>query len=207
MKARNNQKVEGQISFHDLGDWWFTSFTEDERKYIDDRCQPMGHPHTLTQGNYLKMEGETPDTGIFLNGHTTWFRNKSDVSILQRIQEKIDELGNSSPLVGVEYLRGRHFVTYVKDVKNFKKAGKLEEAEKLLLELVEVNEQVEKVDKQGVAPWYYGELAKIYRKKKYYAKEVSILSRFAKQRHARGVMPKKLLERLDKAKALFKKKK
>lgn len=81
----------------------------------------------------------------------------------------------------VGYVRGRHFVTYAKDVKNLKRTGKLYEAEKLLLELVEATEQVSKVDGLGVAPWYYEELAKIYRKKKYYAKEVSILKRFAKR--------------------------
>lgn len=208
MEAINNQKVEGEILFHDLVDWWLTSFTEDERKYIDDRYQPMGRPpHTLTQGKYLKREGETLDTGIFLNGLSTWFRNKTDVSVLQRVEEKIDGLGVSRPLVGVGYVRGRHYVTYVKDVKKIKSAGKLEEAEKLLLVLVDATEQVDNVEKQGVAPWYYEELAKIYRKNKDYLKEVSILKRFSKQRHGKGVAPKKLLGRLDKVKALLEKEK
>ena len=46
---------------------------------------------------------------------------------------------------------------------------------------------------------------KIYRKRKEYKKEVKILKRFAKQKHARGVKPKKLLERLEKAAELAKK--
>jgi hypothetical protein len=57
-------------------------------------------------------------------------------------------------------------------------------------------------EKIGVAPWYYGELAILYRKHKEYPKEVAILERFAKQKHSPGVMPAKLLERLEKAKKL-----
>jgi hypothetical protein len=61
------------------------------------------------------------------------------------------------------------------------------------------------VEKLGVAPWYYEELAKVYRKNKNYVQEVSILERFAKQKHGVGVKPKKLLERLEKAKLLLNK--
>ncbi len=211
MTTIKKPKVEGKIVFYDLVNWWFATFTEDERKYIDDRFQPMNQPlHTLTQGKYLKVEGLTGDegdAGIFLNGLATWFRKKADASILQRIEEKIDELGFSRPQVGVEYVRGRHYVTYVKDVISLKRAGMLEDAEKLLLELINATEQVDKVEKLGVAPWYYEELAIVYRKNKNYKKEVSILNRFSRKRHAPGVGPKKLLERLEKAKVLLEKEK
>jgi len=80
----------------------------------------------------------------------------------------------------------------------------VEEAEALLVKLVNATEEENEVEKAGVAPWYYEELAKIYRKEKDYAKEVSILKRFAKQRHGRGVKPEKLIKRLEKAKTLLK---
>ena len=105
------------------------------------------------------------------------------------------------------FLRGRHFTTYIQDVNNLKKSGNIAEAEKLLLELVNATEKESRVENTGVAPWYYEELAKIYRKTKDYQKEVSILERFSKQKHARGVGPKKLLERLEKAKKLANKEK
>lgn len=54
----------------------------------------------------------------------------------------------------------------------------------------------------GVAPWYYEQLAIIYRKQKDYLREIEILERFAKQKHAPGVTPQKLLERLEKARKL-----
>jgi len=39
------------------------------------------------------------------------------------------------------YYNGRHFTTYVSDVNNLKKSGKVEEAERLLLELVKATEE------------------------------------------------------------------
>ena len=100
------------------------------------------------------------------------------------------------------YYNGRHYTTYVNTVKNLKKSGELEEAERLLLELIAATEAESKAERSGVAPWYYEELAKVYRKQKEYAKEVAILERFAAQKHAPGVKPPRLLERLEKARHL-----
>ena len=206
MNKNNQQDVEGLILYHDLVEWWYTTFTEDERKYIDDSFQPMiQRAHTLTTGTFLKKEGEIIDTASFLNSLATWFRSKSDTSILKRIQEKIDEVGRERGIEGPGYVEGRDYVTYVKDVNELKKSGKIDDAERLLLRLVEATEKASKSKGEGVAPWYYEELAIIYRKKKEYDKEVYILKRFAKQTHARGVKPKQLLDRLEKAKALLRK--
>jgi len=54
-----------------------------------------------------------------------------------------------------------------------------------------------------VAPWPYEQLAIIYHRTKDYTSEVHILERFARQRHASGVKPAKLLERLEKARMLI----
>lgn len=206
MNNKGKQKIEGLILYYGLVDWWLSSFSEDERSYIDDRFKPMNMgPHTLTRGEFLKPIGETTDPASFLNSLATWFRAKSDSSIFNRIHKKIDDLGKKKPIDEPGYVDGRYFVTYVEDVKNLKKSGKFDEAEKLLLRLVIANEEVNRHERQGVAPWYYEELAKIYRKKKEYDKEVTILRRFANHKHARGVGPKKLLERLEKARALAEK--
>lgn len=206
MNIFKREKVGGQIAYHELTDWWLSTFTEAEREYIENRYQPMNaSPKSLTRGTVYKEEGKTIDTGMFLYGLATWFRSKSDASIYKRIHEKIDELGRTRPLSGAGYVRGRLYVTYVYDVENLKRLSKLEEAEKLLLELINAVEEQDKERNLGIAPWYYEELAKIYRKNKNFEQEVSILERFAKQKHALGVMPKKLLERLEKAKLLLNK--
>lgn len=193
-------KVEGLIAFYKLQEWWFSSFTHDEREYIDSRYQPMeAPPHTLTQGKILQREQPAPE---FLNSLNTWFRSKNDSAIAERIHQKLIELAKEHPVVKSGYYGGRHFTTYVRDFEILKKNKDLPELENLLIELVKATEAESEINDMGVAPAYYSELAILYRKQKEYTKEISILERFAKQKHARGVMPAKLLERLEKAKQI-----
>jgi len=101
------------------------------------------------------------------------------------------------------YVRGRHFTDYVETVKTLKRTGSLEEVEQLLLELINATEAESRRQKMGVAPWYYEEAAKLYRKRKDYAREVAIFERFAEHKHVPGASPPRLLERLEKAIVLF----
>jgi hypothetical protein len=100
------------------------------------------------------------------------------------------------------YVDGKHFTEYVEDVKDLKRAGDMDSAEPLLLRLVDATESECAVDGWGVAPWYYEQLAIVYRRQRLYDKEVAILERFAAQKHAPGVTPGQLMERLSRARAL-----
>ncbi len=94
---------------------------------------------------------------------------------------------------------GRHYTEYVDEATELKRQGKADEAAALLLALVDATEAEAKAEKIIVAPWYYEQLAIVYRGQKDYAAEVAILERYAKQPHG----PKnKLLDRLKKARAL-----
>jgi len=192
--------VEGLIAFYELQEWWFSSFTPDEREYIDNHYQPIGaSPHRLTQGKILERNQSAPE---FLNILNTWFKSSRDSTIAERIHQKLKELAAENPINRPGYYNGRHFTTYVRDFETLKKNGNFSDLENLLIELVKATEAESAIDCMGVAPAYYSELAILYRKQKDYAKEISILERFAKQKHARGVMPAKLLKRLDKVKKL-----
>ena len=96
------------------------------------------------------------------------------------------------------FYKEKHFTEYVAEVKSLTRENRLEDAEKLLLELINANESD---SKYGVAPWYYEKLTIIYRKKKDLNAEIAILERFARQKHAAGIKPPKLLARLEKLKA------
>jgi hypothetical protein len=96
------------------------------------------------------------------------------------------------------FYKGKHYTKYVDDVRYLIKENKLEDAEKLLIELVNATENESKRHNYGVAPWYYERLAVIYRKKKDKKSEMEILERFANQKHAPGATPPKLLARLEK---------
>jgi hypothetical protein len=106
-----------------------------------------------------------------------------------------DKQGRSGP----GYVRGRHFTSFVDVVKELRRAGREEDAERLLLELVEATEAENEVEGLGVAPWYYQQLAISYRKRGDLRSEIQTLERFACQKHAPGVMPPTLLDRLEKA--------
>jgi hypothetical protein len=94
------------------------------------------------------------------------------------------------------------FTEHVDEVRELRRQDRDEEAERLLLRLVEAVEAEAAAEGWGVAPWYYEQLAIIYRKRKDLDAEVSILERFARQRHAPGASPPKLLARLERARTL-----
>lgn len=96
-------------------------------------------------------------------------------------------------------LRGRHYTTYTDEVKTLRRHGQDDSAEKLLLELLEVVEAEASAQGWGVAPWYYEQLAIIYRKRKDSSAEVAVLERYAAAPHAPGAGPERLRERLEKA--------
>jgi hypothetical protein len=124
------------------------------------------------------------------------------VTIADRLYVKLQELGRDHPISGPGYYNGRHFTTFVREVEILKKRNNEHEVEDLLFELIKATEEECMKEKNGVAPWYYNELAVLFRKQKEYQKEVAILERFANQQHAPGAMPAKLLVRLEKAREL-----
>lgn len=99
----------------------------------------------------------------------------------------------------------KHYTDALETIKTLKKGGQDDELEKLLMWCIESTEAESRAEGCGVAPYYYEELAKLYRRKKNYHEEVRILERFAHQTHAPGVKPRKLLERLQRARALVSK--
>ncbi len=101
------------------------------------------------------------------------------------------------------FVGGRHYTEHVEEVKALKRAGRLNEAEELLLKLVATVEEEARAQGWGVAPWYYEQPAIIYRRRKDYAAEVAILKRYMAQPHAPGVGPQKLSERLKKVQHLL----
>lgn len=96
-------------------------------------------------------------------------------------------------------VRGKHYTDYVEDVKALKRHAALDEALLLLHELIDAVEKEAAVEDWGVAPWYYEQVAIICRKKRDLDGEITVLERFAAQKHAPGEAPQALLIRLEKA--------
>jgi hypothetical protein len=111
------------------------------------------------------------------------------------------ETNSATSSSGAGFVRGRHFTEYVEKVKTLHRNGQTSEAETLLLELVDATESESRAMGLGVAPWYYEQLAILYSKQGKPDKEIAVLERFARQAHAPGVSPPRLLERLERKRA------
>lgn len=125
---------------------------------------------------------------------------KSSEEILTELHTKhsrIEEAGS---------VEGLHYTDYVERVKELKREERYPEAISLLLNLVDATEAEARAAGQGwgVAPWYYEQLAIIYRKEKRFTDEVAILERYEAQPKAPGAGPSKLADRLAKARDLAK---
>lgn len=106
-------------------------------------------------------------------------------------------------------INGKYYTEYIDLVRKLKREKKHQEAIDLLLRLIDAVEREAKLDKSYggdgfCAPWYYEQLAIIYRKEKRYSEEVAILERLQKQNNYLHEIAKK---RLKKAKALQNKEK
>jgi hypothetical protein len=197
-------KVDGLLGYYGLADWWLTTFTPAEREHIEATYQPMGMrpgSHPLTQGKRASSQTATD----FLSGLASWFRKADDASIAVRIRAKMDELALTHPVTDPGYYGGRHNSTYGDDVTALKRSGDSVTLEQLLLGLVDATEAESRAKGSGwgVTPGWYQELAVLYRGRKDYVAEVAILERFKQQPHAPGVLPPRLLERLETAWALL----
>jgi hypothetical protein len=98
--------------------------------------------------------------------------------------------------------QGNHYTDFVDRVEQLTNEKKYEDAIQLLLTLVDATEKEARKTGGGAAPWYYEKLAIIYRKQKRYTDEIAILERFENQPRSPGALPKKLAERLVKARQL-----
>jgi hypothetical protein len=107
----------------------------------------------------------------------------------------------TKPATEPGFYQGKHYTTYIEQVKALKHADKLDKAERLLLALVTVVESENQTQQHGVAPWYYEQLAIIYRGRKDYTAEVAILERCQQQLYNRGGAL--FAERLETARALL----
>lgn len=91
--SRKKPKIQGEIGYYGLADWWLETFTEDEQKHIDDTFAPFsssGPIHRLIRGD---IQYSTQPIGLFLSGLAGWFsRTDRDRDIARRILAKAVEV-------------------------------------------------------------------------------------------------------------------
>jgi tetratricopeptide (TPR) repeat protein len=86
----SNNNPEGYIGYFNLKDWWFDTFTEEERKHMVDIFQPMGaSKDTLIKGKFELLGNNSPLS--FLTNLTGWFDNPRDRSLAYKIISKAEK--------------------------------------------------------------------------------------------------------------------
>jgi len=153
-----------------------------------------------------------------------WLKKMCGAPEKKSPQETMEEFNQQMAAVkSAGTVNDGHYTDSVEQIKFLKREGKNIEAIELLLKCVSATEAESKkansslkVDEKfsflnegrtdtawGVAPWYYEQLAILYRKEKQYSKEVEILEIYEKQEKAPGVGSQKLAKRLIKARELY----
>ena len=134
-----------------------------------------------------------------------------ELSILQRMPLSEVDLGAENHDLSVNLPIGttslidlsssKKYTDLVDEIKQLKRDKSYVEAERLLLVAIEACEEEAKNrgDSWGVAPWYYEQLAIIYRKQKMWNKEISVLERYESMPKYNGIGSSRLKERLQKA--------
>lgn len=131
-----------------------------------------------------------------LNRDKRLAKSKGSAFVISSAMDDIREAGS---------VDGEHYTGSVERVKQLKREGKNQEAIEILLRCVDATEAESQFAGKDwvVAPWYYEQLAILYRKEKLHQAEVSILERYASQAKRAGMGSEKLAERLLKAKDLI----
>jgi len=98
--------IRGRIGTLHLGAWWLSTFTEEERAYIEQKYDPT-REKGLTQGDV--DPGQSPTA--FLTLFSVWLTGPDGRPLAERVLQKADSLAGSSVL-------DRHFV-YSEMIKAF----------------------------------------------------------------------------------------
>jgi len=113
-RSNRTEKIEGLIGFFNLTDWWFATFSGEERDHIEATFKPLGislgdsaQSRPLTKGG-ISSTSETA-AGL-LWGLATWFTKKEDGEIARRILAKAVELASAQlpgPDINLKYRSNR----------------------------------------------------------------------------------------------------
>jgi hypothetical protein len=191
------QPVEGLLGYFHLGDWWLRMFTPTEREHIEFMYVPLGSTaRPLTQGRFTYAPQSAAD---FLSNLGTVFEVENP-PLAERIRAKVIALGGE-PYPG--YLNGRRYSSYAAEVTQLRRDGDLVKAEQLLLALIATVETEARIKLSYVAPWYYEELAKLYRHRQDYAAELAVIERYKHQPHGADSPDDDVLKREAKARELL----
>ena len=84
------KQIDGEIGYFGLEEWWLSSFSDGERRYILGKYLPMGFSSTSLVSGTISSTSQT--VVGFLNGLASWFPKENERSLAYKIIEKAEGL-------------------------------------------------------------------------------------------------------------------
>ena len=194
MKLFGNRKpqIKGELGYFGLANWWFSTFTEQERAYIETTYAPMQagiggiaqNRGGLTQGD---ITFTTQTIGMFLSGLSTWFRKtEHDRDIARRMLAKsLETIDSRADILGLHFTYQSLIEVWYRDRDNLPHA--LDEAIKACQGQIAIAPKAAKQFKKEY-PWSllprhvgYQQLTIIYDKQKLYDEAIQVARQAKKQ--------------------------
>ncbi len=112
-------KVGGYIGYMGLSDWWFETFPEKQRKYMENKFNPLdGSGETLTKGKIINIQRSHSGLLCDLSG---WFNTKKDIRLAIKIINKAEELLPQNDRIDIKHFLFQNKIEiYYKDRDNVK---------------------------------------------------------------------------------------
>lgn len=140
----------------------------------------IGACRGVVVGGQRLPTGDTASLGI-------WLDLASPEHVLDDQHEPHRRTGSSTVAYSTQGLvDGKHYTEFVETVKQLKRKKRHAEAIELLWRLIDAAEEEARVESWDVAPWYYEQLAIVFRKEKDDEAELAILDRYADFQSSRG---------------------
>lgn len=107
------KRVKGSIGYFGLGEWWLSTFSDEERRYIQSKYQPMGSSgDSLTTGE-ISYNNETAVRLLYILA--CWLSKKEDRPIAYKMLEKAEELVKAdTPVLDIHFLYSQKITIYYK---------------------------------------------------------------------------------------------
>ncbi len=177
----SSKKVGGDIAHYHLEEWWFNSFTEEERRHILEKYQPIGvQNENLVRDDFLREK----TCFTFLYGLASLFDSMKDHNIALKIIRKAEEnIGSEQRILSLHFFYPTKMKILYKDREN---PAALEEAIDSCIKQIELAPLAAQAFRDGgdqSLPVHqgYDQLCIIYTKQKKFKDAIVIAEQAQKQ--------------------------
>lgn len=116
---RKKKKIEGDIGYYGLEEWWLSEFSEEERENIEEVFQPMGSEpgsRPLTEG---KISYSSQNAAGLLHALADWFNKPGERELAKKIIAKAVELANEgSDILDIHFSYQQRMEIYYRERDN-----------------------------------------------------------------------------------------